>query len=683
MDTGFKFKYVNAVVDSMMKINTNLDRDDVKKFVIDKLKKSMKNPTIVMDNNVTHENFKTNLVDLCKWIDTNKPVVSGNATFYCQPDKLKSPTTTMLRALKKLRSNIKKELWKVESGSDEAKRLDLMQLLIKIIMNAEYGASGAITSAFYTKYSPAATTMMAQSIITIMAAFFEGFIGDNQKFFHIDECIDWMNSIICKNDDIPKWTIIPHKDDVKRRIKLHFYQYNIIDDNIINNYIDNCNDRELSYLYYANNIKDLIRNHDKIKQKIYDVLTKLPILEASTNIPDKYKDKFNKVKDYNDWVSEEMFLNPYNTPSIISDDMKWITDIIYQMCYVDYITPDSIIKLNNHKRNTIILVDTDSNIIHANIFVKFILDEIFPNETFGRSNEYNELICISMITSIMTKPMSQIFELYGIQHFADKDARSELSMKNEMVMKRFILFNKKKRYAALKTSREGHILIPYETEIKGIDFIKSGLSEKVSNRFTSMLEEYVLFSDKLNLHGLMKELRQFESEIYESLNKGYTEYLKPFQYKEGSAYKNPWSTQVYRATALWNAMYPDNQIFSLDSVNLVKLDAITINDFNIIKEKYPDDYDRILSALDTLENDKKVYFVNSTQKIPSTILNIIAVPSNVKILPEWIRELIDYQTIISDTVNSFRSVLNAFRIVEPKIKTKNGSIIVTTPLIQL
>ena len=70
-------------------------------------------------------------------------------------------------------------------------------------------------------------------------------------------------------------------------------------------------------------------------------------------------------------MAHEMFLDPYNPPDNIKDYRDELINLCKDFIYVEYLTPDSIIKLNNHKRNTVLLVDTDSNIINADIFVSF------------------------------------------------------------------------------------------------------------------------------------------------------------------------------------------------------------------------------------------------------------------------------------------------------------------------
>jgi hypothetical protein len=674
MSMSFKSKYVETAVDTILKMDPTLDAELVRKTVIKSMKQDMSNPTIIMDNNVTKENLVTNLVDLCHWIDTKCPVVSGNATFYVQPEVLQSPTSNMLRSLKKERKSIKGEMFKYKPSDDKYAMLDLGQSNVKVVMNAEYGGSGAPTAAFYTKYSPAATTLMAQSIITTMAAFFEGYIGDNMKFFHINECIDWLNHICAKEDEIPKWVVIPSRDEIRHRIISHFMPFDIKDTVTINAYIDNCTDSELCYIFYANNLHTFIERHDKVKNIIRDVLSNLPLYEASEDtIPDEFKNKFSEINKYNDWVSREMFLDPYTIPDIIKNEMTKLVEIVTQMCFVNYLTPDSIIKLNNHFRNRVLLVDTDSNVLYTNEFVTFILDAICKDETFNRNRLYNEMITVNILATLLDTPVKKILDTYGILHNANADARKEMTMKNEFLFKRFLLMQKKKRYASSIVLREGHIMVPYKTEIKGLDFIKAGVSDHVTKVFTKMLEKYILFSEELQLHELMREVKRFEKEIYHDLKQGGTQYLKPQSYKSGDAYKKPWSVQVYKAVAVWNAMYPNNKIYSLDKVKLVKTVVTGLQDLDKIKDKYPEEYKLIYNNI----------FKSSDPELIKAGMKVIAIPSTIHETPEWIRELIDYTTIISDVCSSFRSVLDAFKLETIPIKTPNGKANITTSLISL
>ena len=218
---------------------------------------------------------------------------------------------------------VKKEMFKYKPGSDEYAALDLDQMNKKVIMNAEYGGSGAPTAAFYTKYSPAATTLMAQSIITTMAAFFESYVGDNQKFFNINECFDWMNKVCEKNEKIPNWVLRPTTKEVSDRICHHFYMLNPRDVPYIENYVRSCTPDQQVYLYYANNIKAFIRNHVNMRQLLVTVLSSLPNYQAAVGkLPDEFEGQFESPEKYNKWISNEMFLNPYSIPKCIESPMN-------------------------------------------------------------------------------------------------------------------------------------------------------------------------------------------------------------------------------------------------------------------------------------------------------------------------------------------------------------------------
>lgn len=267
----------------------------------------------------------------------------------------------------------------------------------------------------------------------------------------------------------------------------------------------------------------------------------------------------------------------------------------------------------------------------------------------------------------------------------DKTSRAELTMKNEFMFRRFFLMNKKKRYAASIVLREGNINIPFKLEIKGVDFIKAGSSIDVTKRFTKMLEDHILFSDNLELHELMRDLKSFEKEIYSDLRNGGTKYLKLQMYKAAEAYKKvkdkntgnmvsrAWSLPVYRGAAVWNELYPDRKIYSLDRVNILKLIVTNENDLGIIKRDFPSEYDMVM---------KKV-FMSSNPDIQKAGLKVIAIPTTVSVMPKWLIPLIDYDVIISDVISSFRSVLEALKIEEIYSKTPNGNANINSCLISL
>ena len=258
-------------------------------------------------------------------------------------------------------------------------------------------------------------------------------------------------------------------------------------------------------------------------------------------------------------------------------------------------------------------------------------------------------------------------------------------MKNEFMFRRFFLMLTKKRYGASIVLREGNIIIPFKPEIKGLDFMKAGVTDDVTERFSKMLKDHILFSDELELHELMRDLKAFENEIYHDLRKGGTRFLKPQMYKAEEAYAKikdsngrvvgtkAWSLPVFRGSAVWNELYPAQKIYSLDRVKVVKLTITSESDLEKIKHKFPEEYKMI----------KEKVFHSSRPEIQKAGLKVISLPASVTTIPAWILEFINYDIIISDVISSFRSVLEALKLEEIYFKTPNGNANVTSCLISL
>ena len=684
---GIQSDYAEAMYQSLIQINPELKKHkkQVMKILYREIEEKMLDPHITMDNNVTGQRAEITLSKTCQWIQKRKPVISGNATFFCQPEELASPTSTMLRALKQERKAVKKKMFQYKPGSDEYVMLDEDQGNKKVIMNADYGGSGTKTAAFYTKYSPAATTLMAQSIITTMAAFFEGFIGDNQKFYHINECYDWLVCVQKKTEPIPDWVIRPTPSQVADRIHRHFIEPTFQHWNALDQYIQNLTSDQLTYLYYANNLNEFIRMHSLPRQLLHDILSKLPNYTAAVKeVPEGFRENYPDVEKYNRFISKEMFLNPYEVPPIIQNEMAEFIRLITQFIYVEYLTPDSIVKLNNHERNTVLLVDTDSNMINADLFVHFVTHELFPGNHFGRDPMYNDMILVNVLAATIDKSVANILDYYGRCHNMDEAARKELSMKNEFMFRIFFLMETKKRYAASIILREGNIIYPFKPEIKGMDFIKAGISDEVEEKFKGMLCRHILFAEQLDLHGLMEELKAFEREIYQKTKSGDSQYLKQSQYKPLSSYKSSikedgtrvdtgWSQQAFRGSYIWNKLVgPDQQIKILDQIKIVKLIVNKVEDLDIIKNDYPDIYQKILMEV----------FINGEPEVKKNGLRTICIPANIPI-PKWMRPLIDYDVVVSDMISSFRSILDSLQMTEFTFKTPTGKATTTSCLISL
>lgn len=111
----------------------------------------------------------------------------------------------------------------------------------------------------------------------------------------------------------------------------------------------------------------------------------------------------------------------------------------------------------------------------------------------------------------------------------------------------------------------------------------------------------------------------------------------------------------------------------MDRVKLIKLIVTKKEDMDIIKEKFSEEYNRVMSMV----------FYSNNLEIAKAGMKVIAIPNTLKEIPAWIIPLIDYENIVSDVLNSFRSILKAFKIEQPEIKTPNGKAKLLTGLISI
>ena len=75
--------YEDSMVASLHKMHPNISIERIREITHRVSKSRMLDPSIHMENNITGNNADISLSKLCGWRENTKPVISGNATFYC------------------------------------------------------------------------------------------------------------------------------------------------------------------------------------------------------------------------------------------------------------------------------------------------------------------------------------------------------------------------------------------------------------------------------------------------------------------------------------------------------------------------------------------------------------------------------------------------------------------------
>ena len=740
MDSKYLKKYKERMCQAMMQANPTWKKKDVEKIIERTIEERLENPTVTLDNNYTHEQKDSTLLSVLDWSLDRKPLIAGNGTFYKNQYEALNPTREMLDEWADNRKFFKKKMFHAGeiygTNSREYNDNDRKQLNEKINMNSYYGGSGAKTSAFYSKWSGPATTLTAQSVISTAEQTFEAFLADNYVFLNLTELIEWIRSILKKDFYLDDFIVRVKRQDVIQHLLSRILNKEENDEEILQNYLTDCTIDELTVLYYKNNMIEFIENHNLVKDMIIDILEKVENYDHVNEkdpewlryIPSKHYDEFKNqsAKKWNKFVNKEMFMDPNSPPDSIIKELDVLSECIIKYVYTEYLSFDRIYRLKNFFRNTVTVIDTDSNFLSLDILMNYLLNSVIEPDGYGRSQRHNEFVLINTITFIITKIIRITLDFYGKQSNIPEEYRGRFDMKNEFFDELLVIAEKKKRYITKQTLREGNYNNPPKIDTKGFDFKKATTSEYAEKVFNQLIKDYVVTPEHVDVKSLINGLRAFKKEIITSIRNGERKFLPNGNAKEFGAYKEPGREQSVRGVLTWNYLYPDNQIELPAKISLVKMNIFNEEDMEDLERTHPEIHQTIM---DKIFNDTTGFFVTSTFIPPITYVNpkkkewysdipkkyqtkfkklgpfewnkwvdkvmdhevkvadkeregyyeykkrglqVLAIPSNAKI-PDWAMPYIDYDTMVNTIIAPFKPVLEIFNAKFPEIgKTRNG-----------
>lgn len=710
LDSKYIQTYKKEMLENMKRMNPNWDEDKIEKVIDNMIKERCKNPEVTLDNNYTGEKSERSLLSVFDWVLEREPIIAGNGTFYQNQYEAENPIADMLNFFLTTRKKVKKEMFKIDDPeSREYKDKDRQQGNWKINANSYYGASGAPSSAFYSAYSGPATTLSAQSVISTAKNFFEGFLADNYPFLNSSECIHWINVMLKDSEDIEldEFIYMIDEETLVERLCSKIIDIKSNDKEMLRDFVDSLKPREITILYYKNNMIEFIKNHQIIQDIFINIMVKVDVLPES-NGHDGIDLHGMSVKEYNHYVQEKAFINPNSVPENIKDDLDLFKTYIMKYVFTRYMSFDRIYRLRNFKRRVVTTIDTDSNFLSMDILVNWLLDEVVRGRTFGRDKNHNTFIIVNTIVYVITAAIEQIMLFYGKSSNIPKEFRPKYSMKNEFFLDLLVIGKAKKRYISRQVLREGNYLQPNKVDIKGFDFKKATCSDYSEKKFMSIIKNRIINSEEIDLKGMISDIREFEEEIRQSILSGEIQFLPNGSAKELAAYKNPASEQSIRGVMAWNIVEPDKPIELPSKVSLVKMNIFDESDIEELKYKNPTIYEYIMEKIfndktgifvETKVDDETIRYVsgkNWIDKIPkkykklfadktandwnafvdscinagkdcnykkTTIkkrgLQVLAIPSNEKI-PQWAIPYIDINTMVNNIISPFKPVLELF-----------------------
>lgn len=594
--------------------------------IIEKRTSSMDIPAVIHNDYQDDRVINTSLLGVYNWYKNQKPIAGGNGTFFFNQDKSKSPIEDIIsgRIVKRKEARNKRDEFVKTPNCYEYRFFEMIQMEIKVTINAIYGSFGTPSFQLYNLYTAGSTTGTAQSLISTTAASFESFLKDNARFKTLDECLSFIKNTINEEHKLPVTYITIHDNEVEvlERLKPVFLDYKPQYEPILKRVIHNLDSEQRTRVYYKNNIMEFSKN--KIVQ---DIIT----------------DVFNANKEFRD---------ANNPPPEIKDLLDNLWDYYGEFVFYNHPYVERIKRLKQDPRKEVILTDTDSNVINIADWTMFLEDDIWDKSSCELDYEDKKYISVNILAYMITQMLSELLAHYCKScNILDRYAK-KINMKNELYFPKTLLSKVKKRYVALIKLREGKVINPPKIEIKGHDFKKAGTSEETEAVLKDIIKNCILIPkvDPVDVSRMNSKLFEFENEIRRSLINGERKFLPRMNCKQPVAYKEDrrMSMGQVLSVLLWNTLYPTNVISLPDKLDVVLVKIPNLEALEPIKETHPDIYRRF---------DKYVF--NGPVPQLAKGVQYLALPNNTDPIPDWVLPYVDINKIISKNIGTFKPVTEA------------------------
>lgn len=403
---NFKLLWFDSMISKLRKVlpPEEVSNQEIKTYLIEQYDKKY-NPEGRFYSNITNDNQKMKFEDFINKYISSDYILTGYCCLFDNQVKGWPISIEALQDTLKQRKINKKAMLNYKVGTDEFKFYNNNQLNYKIQANSYYGILSLQSSLLYNPYVQNSVTLTAQDIITTSISAMESFMTNSNKFDNIDEFLDFVSNCTSNTE---KYNIDEYIDNTISTDKLFEYLAGrftkSIDRSIVRIVIDRLSDHERNIVYYKNNLLELLSNAYFVKEIIE--LTKEPyILDPSTN---EERAKFEQNKEH----------------------YKQFRELVCSLVFYNHILPDRYSRATTNVRDTIKVVDTDSNFIYADNQIEYLAKLI------GKSNDEEiKFNILNLIIDLCQEVEKMVYETLTTNFNIPKDFRPIINMKNELTQR--------------------------------------------------------------------------------------------------------------------------------------------------------------------------------------------------------------------------------------------------------
>lgn len=621
-----------AAREKIKMVRPDLTDKEIEKYLDKVIESRLENPPCQLDNNYIHQTVNSNLLAIYDWLVTGKPIIGGYGVLFRNQHQTVNNIAMMIDKFLKTRSAIKtrmkQNLEKFGPDSYEYKQDDRLQGAEKVNANACYGAGGSSVSFSYNLYAAAATTATAQSLISTACAAFESFMTNNTKFYDLDEVLTFIQNVRQEKTKLSLGGIKPRTlPEVRAKILKGCFYPEKINVEHLNRALENLADEELTRIFYKNNIFAFTASCQEVMYRLRKIMRETESFRA----PEK---KF---------ITKEL-----------DKELKIVWKYYKEFVHYNHPTYNRIFRLKTSTRKSVLVIDTDSNMILIRDWIDMILN-VFVDSDIERSREENIYTAASLIGIFISYMIQDTLDLYCKNANVPKEFWERINMKNEFFFETLITSTVKKNYMGKMLLREGRPMNG-KIDIKGLSFVKSGISEEIGEYMKGIIKEDIM-GERINFRGVLRKLNDLANTIRDTLLAGDPTFTKPMAVKDFTMYRDPLSEMGIRAVMCHNYIYPEDPIQLPDHIRAIKVKMTKKKDIENLQSTHPEIYERIVKNM----------FENSNPRLTKGV-NSIAIPQTMEKIPDWIIPYIDIDTIVEDNMKSFFPVLKAlgFEIINTR-----------------
>lgn len=647
-----KDEWISRNLKILKTLKPNMSEGKLLKYLNKKFEENFRDSEAKIYNSYDETIIETTLASTLDWVQVEKPYISESGCFFKNRYKCRNLNAEIIGGQLEKRALRKKEMFAAKQAGDvilEAFK-DICQGNEKKRANSGYGAEGNSTSFLFNAHSAISITAAGRCSLSVAGMCFENLFANFVKFKNLDELYTYLYNL---SRDKKEWkydykevvNLIPTKSDFINNLKEKFAEGVVYDEDRLDEIYESLSKEMMIRVYYKSNMKKFLKNTIP-KDLIRDIMK-----------------------------TESEFVDPNKIPKDIAPLVIVFNEIVTEFVGYKYQHFRYEDRMKADQKANIVVSDTDSTFLYLGDIVRFVMNNLLPIKLFKNkeTKKSYRIKLVNLFCILMSTASRDALDNYLDKVNVEDDFKGQVDMKNEYYLEIVGVTFAKKSYFGILSRKEGFIFPKPKLDVKGVNFFKSTSTEKTTKFIYDEILMKRIFDTKkgeIDIKAIVRKIKEYENKMYNDIKNGDMGYYKKsVKVKSQDAYVDPMKISAYKATYVWNSLVDFNEQISFPAVTTsVKVNIKSIKDLAPL-EKYPEIFEKFVYLL---EKDKNLQRVDSKGKSKFIGIKSIALPYGTDKVPDWLLELIDIETIISDNMKLFTQLYRPLGF-KPGTNSHNGT----------